>query len=71
LLDQEHYVLEHLVVEQALLVILLLNELSKINEIEYIFNRKKTTNIFTGICLGRGGGASRMTNGPCSRGGGG
>jgi hypothetical protein len=41
LLDQEHYVLEHLVVEQALLVILLLNELSKINEIEYIFNRKK------------------------------
>lgn len=49
----------------------MLNELSKINEIEYIFNRKKTTNIFTGICLGRGGGASRMTNGPCSRGGGG
>ncbi len=27
--------------------------------------------IFTGICFGRGGGASRMTNGACSGGGGG
>ncbi len=69
LLDQEHCVLEHWVEEQALLVKLWLNELSKKKFIGYIFHQRK--NRFTGICFGRGGGASRMTRGAWSRGGGG
>jgi hypothetical protein len=70
LLDQEHCVLEHWVVEQVLRAILLYNELSKINHNVYIMNERERK-MLTGICFGRGGGASRMTSGPCSGGGGG
>jgi hypothetical protein len=70
LLDQEHCVLEHWVVEQVLRAILLYNELSKINHNVYIMNERERK-MLTGICFGRGGGASRMTIGACSGGGGG
>jgi len=36
-----------------------------------MFIRLNEIYIFTGICFGRGGGASRMTIGACSGGGGG
>ncbi len=44
--------------------------MSKINHNVYIMNERERK-MLTGICFGRGGGASRMTSGACSRGGGG